>query len=148
MEAGTRSSYNNVPQEFNRKMFNHVDGFRLANNNYSMRQLLAEGIHPRCNQESGSLICEMYKHYKSRIASSTAIEDLGPSPGDYSVVSVHRQENVDLPERLEKVLDCLVAVRGKWDMPVMVSTHPGTRVRLEALARKDLGGIAFHEPFG
>jgi len=73
---------------------------------------------------------------------------LGLTPGRYFLVSVHRQENVDLPERLEKVLDCLVAVREKWNMPVMVSTHPRTRIRLEALAREDLDGITFHEPFG
>ena len=55
---------------------------------------------------------------------------------------------MDLPERLEKVLDCLVAVRDKWDMPVLVSTHPQTRIRLEALCRKDLERITFHEPIG
>ena len=70
------------------------------------------------------------------------------TPGGYFLVSVHRQENVDLPERPAKVLDCLVAVREKWNMPVMVSTHPRTRTRLEALSRDDLDGITFHEPFG
>ena len=76
------------------------------------------------------------------------------TPGGYFLVSVQRQENVDLPERLAKVLDCLVAVREKWNMPVMVSTHPRTRTRtrtrtrLEALSRDDLGEITFHEPFG
>ena len=70
------------------------------------------------------------------------------TPGGYFLVSVQRQENVDLPERLAKVLDCLVAVREKWNIPVMVSTHPRTRIRLEALSRNGLGGIAFHEPFG
>jgi UDP-N-acetylglucosamine 2-epimerase (non-hydrolysing) len=113
-----------------------------------MRNLLAEGIHPRCVQKTGSPIREIYEHYKDKIGSSAAVEDLGLTPGGYFLVSVHRQENVDLPERLEKVLDCLVAVREKWGMPVMVSTHPRTRVRLEALARKDLEGITFHEPFG
>jgi UDP-N-acetylglucosamine 2-epimerase (non-hydrolysing) len=73
---------------------------------------------------------------------------LNLTPGGYFLVSVHRQENVDLPERLAKVLDCLVAVREKWNIPVMVSAHPRTRIRLEALSRDDLGGIAFHEPFG
>jgi UDP-N-acetylglucosamine 2-epimerase (non-hydrolysing) len=73
---------------------------------------------------------------------------LGLTPGGYFLVSVHRQENVDMPARLEKVLDCWIAVRDKWNIPVLVSTHPRTRVRLEALARKDLEGITFHEPFG
>jgi len=148
MEAGNRSFDNNVPEELNRKMVDHIASFNLPYNDYSMRNLLAEGIHPRFIQKTGSPIQEIYEHYKDKIAASTAVADLGLSPGGYFLVSVHRQENVDLPERLEKVLDCLVAVREKWNMPVMVSTHPRTRVRLEALARKDLEGITFHEPFG
>ena len=148
MEAGNRSFDNNVPEELNRKMVDHVASFNLPYNDYSMRNLLAEGIHPRFIQKTGSPIREIYEHYKDKIAASSAIADLGLSPGGYFLVSVHRQENVDLPERLEKVLDCLVAVREKWNMPVMVSTHPRTRVRLEALGRKDLEGITFHEPFG
>jgi len=148
MEAGNRSFDNNVPEELNRKMVDHVASFNLPYNDYSMRNLLAEGIHPRFIQKTGSPIREIYEHYKDKIAKSTVVEDLGLTPRSYFLVSVHRQENVDLPERLEKVLDCLVAVREKWNMPVMVSTHPRTRVRLEALARKDLEGITFHEPFG
>jgi UDP-N-acetylglucosamine 2-epimerase (non-hydrolysing) len=148
MEAGNRSFDNNVPEELNRKMVDHIASFNLPYNDYSMRNLLAEGIHPRFIQKTGSPIREIYEHYKDKIAASTAVADLGLSLGGYFLVSVHRQENVDLPERLEKVLDCLVAVREKWGMPVMVSTHPRTRVRLEALAREDLEGITFHEPFG
>jgi UDP-N-acetylglucosamine 2-epimerase (non-hydrolysing) len=148
MEAGNRSFDNNVPEELNRKMVDHVASFNLPYNDYSMRNLLAEGIHPRFIQKTGSPIQEIYEHYKDKIAASTAVEDLNLTPGGYFLVSVHRQENVDLPERLEKVLDCLVAVREKWNMPVMVSTHPRTRVRLEVLAREDLEGITFHEPFG
>ena len=148
MEAGNRSFDNNVPEELNRKMVDHVASFNLPYNDYSMRNLLAEGIHPRFIQKTGSPIREIYEHYKDKIAASTAVADLGLSLGGYFLVSVHRQENVDLPERLEKVLDCLVAVREKWNMPIMVSTHPRTRIRLEALSREDLGGIVFHEPFG
>jgi UDP-N-acetylglucosamine 2-epimerase (non-hydrolysing) len=148
MEAGNRSFDNNVPEELNRKMVDHVASFNLPYNDYSMRNLLAKGIHPRFIQKTESPIREIYEHYKDKIAASTAVADLGLSPGGYFLVSVHRQENVDLPERLEKVLDCLVAVREKWNMPVMVSTHPRTRVRLEALVRRDLEGIFFHEPFG
>jgi UDP-N-acetylglucosamine 2-epimerase (non-hydrolysing) len=148
MEAGNRSFDNNVPEELNRKMVDHVASFNLPYNDYSMRNLLAEGIHPRFIQKTGSPIREIYEHYKDKIAASTAVADLGLSPSGYFLVSVHRQENVDPPERLAKVLDCLVAVREKWNIPVMVSTHPRTRIRLEALSRDDLGGIAFHEPFG
>jgi len=148
MEAGNRSFDNNVPEELNRKMVDHVASFNLPYNDYSMRNLLAEGIHPRFIQKTGSPIREIYEHYKDKIAASTAVEDLGLTANGYFLVSVHRQENVDLPERLEKVLDCLVAVRDHWNLPVLVSTHPRTRSRLEALARKNLQDITFHEPFG
>ena len=148
MEAGNRSFDNNVPEELNRKMVDHVASFNLPYNDYSMRNLLAEGIHPRFIQKTGSPIREIYEHYKDKIAASTAVEDLGLTANGYFLVSVHRQENVDLPERLEKVLDCLVAVRDHWNLPVIVSTHPRTRVRLEALNRAGLEGITFHEPFG
>ena len=148
MEAGNRSFDNNVPEELNRKMVDHVASFNLPYNDYSMRNLLTEGIHPRFIQKTGSPIGEIYEHYKDKIAASRVVEDLGLKKGEYFLVSVHRQENVDLPERLEKVLDCLVAVRDKWQLPVMVSTHPRTRVRLESLGRGDLEGITFHEPFG
>ena len=148
MEAGNRSFDNNVPEELNRKMVDHVASFNLPYNDYSMRNLLAEGIHPRFIQKTGSPIREIYEHYKDKISASTAVEDLGLKANGYFLVSVHRQENVDLPERLEKVLDCLVAVRDHWNLPVLVSTHPRTKIRLEALNRSGLDGITFHEPFG
>ena len=148
MEAGNRSFDNNVPEELNRKMVDHVASFNLPYNDYSMRNLLAEGIHPRFIQKTGSPIREIYEHYESKIAASTAVEDLGLTPNGYFLVSVHRQENVDLPERLTKVVDCLLAVRDHWNLPVVVSTHPRTKVRLEALNRSGLEGITFHEPFG
>jgi UDP-N-acetylglucosamine 2-epimerase (non-hydrolysing) len=148
LDADNRGFDNNVPKDPNRKMVDHVESFNLPYNDYSMRNLLAEGIHPRFIQKTGSPIREIYEHYKDKIVKSTIVEDLGLTPGGYFLVSVHRQENVDLPERLEKVLDCLVAVRDEWNLPVMVSTHPRTRNKLEALSRNDLEGITFHEPFG
>ena len=148
MEAGNRSFDNNVPEELNRKMVDHVASFNLPYNDYSMRNLLAEGIHPRFIQKTGSPIREIYNHYKAKIAASTAVEDLGLTPNGYFLVSIHRQENVDLPDRLEKVLNCLIAVRDEWKIRVMVSTHPRTRARLKAFDPKGMDGITFHEPFG
>jgi UDP-N-acetylglucosamine 2-epimerase (non-hydrolysing) len=148
MEAGNRSFDANVPEELNRRMVDHVASFNLPYNDYSLRNLLAEGIHPRRICVTGSPIREIYEHYKDKIASSTALEDLGLKKGEYFLASVHRQENVDLPERLEKVLECLVAVRDEYKLPVLVSTHPRTRKSLEELGRGELEGITFHEPFG
>ena len=148
MEAGNRSFDKNVPEELNRKMVDHVASFNLPYNDYSMRNLLNEGIHPRKIQKTGSPIAEIYAHYKSKIESSKALEKLSLKKDSYILVSVHRQENVDAPERLAKVLDCLRALRDRFSLPVLVSTHPRTKARLANVANSDLSGINFHVPFG
>jgi UDP-N-acetylglucosamine 2-epimerase (non-hydrolysing) len=148
MEVGNRCFDNNVPEELNRKMIDHLASFNLPCDDYSMRNLLAEGIHLRFIQKTGSPIREIHEHFKDKIAASTAVKDLALSPTGYFLVSVQRQENKDPPERLEKVFDCLVAVHEKWGLPVMMSAHPRTRFCLEDLARKNLEGITFYDPFG
>jgi UDP-N-acetylglucosamine 2-epimerase (non-hydrolysing) len=148
MEAGNRSFDNNVPEELNRKMVDHVASFNLPYNDYSMRNLLNEGIHPRRIQKTGSPIAEIYGAYKNKIDASSILEEVKLSKGGYFLVSIHRQENVDLPARLELVLDCLRALRDHFKLPVLVSTHPRTKVRLAALSQENLEGIVFHEPFG
>ena len=148
MEAGNRSFDNNVPEELNRKMVDHVASFNLPYNDYSMRNLLNEGIHPRRVQKTGSPIAEIYGAYRDKIEASSILEDVKLSKGGYFLVSIHRQENVDHPARLEMVLDCLRALRDHFGLPVLVSTHPRTKVRLSALSQENLDGIIFHEPFG
>jgi UDP-N-acetyl-L-fucosamine synthase len=148
MEAGNRSFDNNVPEELNRKIVDHVASFNLPYNDYSMRNLLNEGVHPRFVHKTGSPMREIYFHFKSRIESSNVLERLSLSSGQYFLVSLHRQENVDSPVRLKLALDALVAVRDEWGLPVLVSTHPRTRKRLEELFHESLPGIVFHEPFG
>jgi UDP-N-acetylglucosamine 2-epimerase (non-hydrolysing) len=133
MEAGNRSFDANVPEELNRKMVDHVASFNLPYNEYSLRNLLTEGIHPRNICITGSPIKEIYEHYKGKIAKSNVLKELSLQKDGYFLVSVHRQENVDLPERLEAVVDCLIAVRDKWGLPVLVSTHPRTKAKLEKL---------------
>jgi UDP-N-acetylglucosamine 2-epimerase (non-hydrolysing) len=98
--------------------------------------------------KSGSPIREIYDHFKVKIDQSTVLESLGLMPKQYFVVSIHRQENVDSPERLRMVLQSLKNVRDAYGFPVLVSTHPRTRKRLEALSTTNLPGIDFHEPFG
>jgi UDP-N-acetyl-L-fucosamine synthase len=148
MEAGNRSFDNNVPEELNRKMVDHVASFNLPYNDYSMRNLLTEGIHPRFVHKTGSPMREIYEHYKRKIEKSDVVERLELSKGGYFLVSLHRQENVDNSARLKRALESLVAVRSKWGLPILVSTHPRTRKRLEGLASDSLPGINFHEPFG
>jgi UDP-N-acetylglucosamine 2-epimerase (non-hydrolysing) len=148
MEAGNRSFDANVPEELNRRMVDHVASFNLPYNDYSLRNLLAEGIHPRTVCVTGSPIKEIYEYNKGKIAKSNVLKELGLQKDGYFLVSVHRQENVDLPERLEAVVECLIAVRDKWGLPVLVSTHPRTKARLEKLALLKVEGLNFHEPFG
>ena len=148
MEAGNRSFDANVPEELNRRMVDHVASFNLPYNDYSLRNLLAEGIHPRRICITGSPIREIYEHYKDKIAASTIVEDMKLTQDGYFLVSVHRQENVDQEDRLKKILECLMAVRDEWKLPILVSTHPRTKKRLEEFGLEKVEGINFHEPFG
>ncbi|MBX7268040.1 UDP-N-acetylglucosamine 2-epimerase (non-hydrolyzing) [Micromonospora sp. Llam7] len=150
MEAGNRCFDLNVPEETNRRLVDHVADFNLVYTEHARRNLLAEGLHPRRILHTGSPMREVLEHYKPEIESSRILSQLDLTPGRYVLVSAHREENVDQPARLRRLLDCLAAVRDRWGHPVLVSTHPRTRKRIEALAPDAtvLDGIAFHEPFG
>ncbi|BFU42437.1 non-hydrolyzing UDP-N-acetylglucosamine 2-epimerase [Krasilnikovia sp. MM14-A1004] len=150
MEAGNRCFDLNVPEETNRRMVDHVSDFNLVYTEHARRNLLAEGLHPRRIMHTGSPMREVLDYYRPGIESSTVLRRLELEPGGYFLVSAHREENVDDPGRLGQLLECLRAVRAEWGLPVLVSTHPRTRKRLEQ--RTDdpstLEGIVFHEPFG
>ena len=149
MEAGNRCFDLNVPEETNRRMVDHVSDFNLVYTEHARRNLLAEGLHPRRILKTGSPMREVLNAYREQIDASTVLEDKGLSEGGYFLVSAHREENVDRPERLQQLLDCLTAVHEKFDMPVFVSTHPRTRKRLEALPDwEEPEGIIFSEPLG
>ncbi|GGM04653.1 MULTISPECIES: non-hydrolyzing UDP-N-acetylglucosamine 2-epimerase [Micromonospora] len=150
MEAGNRCFDLNVPEETNRRLVDHIADFNLVYTEHARRNLLAEGLHPRRILHTGSPMREVLAHHAGEIAASRVLDRLDLTPGRYVVVSAHREENVDHPDRLRRLLDCLGAVRDRWGLPVLVSTHPRTRKRLESLApdASTLDGIAFHEPFG
>ncbi len=148
MEAGNRSFDSNVPEELNRKMVDHVSSFNLPYNDYSMRNLLSEGIHPRRIHKTGSPIAEIYSFHKNAIERSDVLSQLDLQSRKYILVSVHRQENVDLPHRLGSVLNCLRGLRDHFGLPILVSTHPRTAIKLKSLNETNLDGINFHEPFG
>ncbi|MEV6815832.1 UDP-N-acetylglucosamine 2-epimerase (non-hydrolyzing) [Micromonospora sp. NPDC051296] len=150
MEAGNRCFDLNVPEETNRRLVDHVADFNLVYTEHARRNLLAEGLHPRRILHTGSPMREVLEHYRPEIEGSRVLSQLDITPGRYVMVSAHREENVDQPARLRRLLDCLAAVRDRWGHPVLVSTHPRTRKRLEALAPDAtvLDGISFHEPFG
>jgi UDP-N-acetylglucosamine 2-epimerase (non-hydrolysing) len=150
MEAGNRCFDLNVPEETNRRLVDHIADFNLVYTEHARRNLLAEGLHPRRILHTGSPMREVLDHYWPDVERSSVLRQLELEPGGYFLVSAHREENVDDPARLRRLLGCLRAVRGTWSLPVLVSTHPRTRKRLEALAGDGmtLDGVAFHEPFG
>ena len=147
MEAGNRCFDENVPEETNRRLVDHVADFNLVYTEHARRNLLAEGLHPRRILKTGSPMKEVLAAHARRIDASDAVERLGLAPQGYLLVSAHREENVDDPGRLNQLLDSLEAVAAETGLPVLVSTHPRTRKRLDALGRST-DRITFHEPLG
>lgn len=149
MEAGNRCFDLNVPEETNRRMIDHVSDFNLVYTEHARRNLVAEGLHPRRILKTGSPMREVLQAYQDRILGSPALEKLGLRERGYFLVSAHREENVDSPQRLRMLLACLQAVHSSFGLPVFVSTHPRTRKRLEALPDWEAPrGITFAEPMG
>jgi UDP-N-acetylglucosamine 2-epimerase (non-hydrolysing) len=149
MEAGNRCFDENVPEETNRRLVDHVADFNLVYTEHARRNLLAEGLHPRRILMTGSPMREVLEHFRGRIEESDAVSRLGLERYKYFLVSAHREENVDPPGRLQMLVDGLLAVHDKWELPVVVSTHPRTRKRIEALGA-ELGSadIRWMAPFG
>lgn len=147
MEAGNRCFDENVPEETNRRLVDHVADFNLVYTEHARRNLLAEGLHPRRILKTGSPMKEVLAAHADRIEASSVLADLGLERGRYVLVSAHREENVDNPDRLHALLDCLERTVAELGLPVLVSTHPRTRKRLDALGR-EVEGITFHEPLG
>ena len=147
MEAGNRSFDENVPEETNRRLVDHVADFNLVYTEHARRNLIAEGLHPQRILKTGSPMTEVLAAQSDAINRSDVLERLGLKPQGYLLVSAHRQENVDNPARLNRLLDCLEAAVRETGRPALVSTHPRTRKRLDALGR-DAEGVQFHEPLG
>lgn len=148
MEAGNRCFDENVPEETNRRLVDHVADFNLVYTEHARRNLLAEGLHPRRILLTGSPMKEVLMHHLGQFAASTILDTLSLERGRYLLVSAHREENVDNPARLGELLDSLVAASERFSLPVLVSTHPRTRNRLEELGRELPESLIFHKPLG
>ncbi|MBO1755769.1 non-hydrolyzing UDP-N-acetylglucosamine 2-epimerase [Allobranchiibius sp. CTAmp26] len=149
MEAGNRCFDENVPEETNRRLVDHVADFNLVYTEHARRNLLAEGIHPRRILKTGSPMREVLQSYRTQIDASTVLADRGLTSGQYLLVSAHREENVDSPDRLRSLLAGLHAVQASQGLDVFVSTHPRTRKRLEALPDwSESPHITFSDPLG
>jgi UDP-N-acetylglucosamine 2-epimerase (non-hydrolysing) len=149
MEAGNRCFDANVPEEINRKMVDHLADFNLVYTEHARRHLLREGLHPRFVYLTGSPMREVLDYFHARIAASNILESLQLAAGKYFIVSVHREENVDHRPHLVKILDALRSLHDTFGYPVVVSTHPRTRKRLESLSiEREDADIRFLKPFG
>ena len=149
MEAGNRSFDRNVPEETNRRLVDHASDFNLVYTEHARRNLLAEGIHPRRIYLTGSPMREVLDHYLDRIQGSDVLARLGLEKGRYFIASLHREENVDSKDRLRSLVGTLNALVEAFGFPLILSTHPRTRKRLDSLADVSLDPrISDLEPFG
>jgi UDP-N-acetylglucosamine 2-epimerase (non-hydrolysing) len=150
LEAGNRSFDERVPEEINRRLVDHLSDVNLPLTEHARRYLLAEGLRPELIFKIGSPMSEVLAHYWPRIEASRVMADLQLQPGGYFLVSAHREENVDPPERLRDLLATLNALAERYGQRVIVSTHPRTRRRLQDLGAPDPadGRIEFRTPFG
>ena len=156
MEAGNRCFDFNVPEEINRRIIDHIADFNLVYTEHARRHLLSEGLPHRRIYLTGSPMNEVLNYYLPKIKASTILESLKLSAKRYFVVSVHREENVDNPENLKKIIEVLNALSKKYNYPIIVSTHPRTRKRIEALKKLKVDSsklianknIKFLKPFG
>jgi UDP-N-acetylglucosamine 2-epimerase (non-hydrolysing) len=149
MEAGNRCFDQRVPEELNRKVLDHLSDINMVLTEHARRYLIAEGIRPETIIKTGSHMEEVLDHYMSKILASDVLTREGLAEGQFFVVSAHREENVDTPDNLRDLLDTLRALADTYRYPIIVSTHPRTRKRLEAIGESlDHPLIRFSKPFG
>ena len=151
MEAGNRCFDQRVPEELNRKVIDHLSDINMVLTEQARHYLLCEGIRPETVIKTGSSMVEVLNNHREQIENSDVLERLELQPGKFFVVSSHREENVDYPENFQNLFKTLNAVVDKYRMPVIVSTHPRTRKKMEALGiSPDRGDrlLRFMKPLG
>lgn len=149
MEAGNRSFDFNVPEEINRRIIDHIADFNLVYTEHARRHLISEGLLHRRIYLTGSPMKEVVDYYMTKIEKSTILNTLDLKVKSYFVVSTHREENVDSPENLRKIIAVLNQLAENYNVPVIVSTHPRTRKRMEQLSDINLDSrVQYLKPFG
>jgi len=152
MEAGNRCFDQNVPEETNRKIIDHIADFNLVYTDHARRHLLSEGLPHRRIYLTGSPMKEVLDYYMLKIKRSESLKSLSLKANSYFLVSTHREENVDNPEIFKKILTLLEKLTEIYDFPIIVSTHPRTKKRMETLnesTKKQINSkILFMKPFG
>lgn len=148
MEAGNRCFDSRVPEEINRRIVDHTADIHLTYSEIAREYLLREGLPPDQIIKTGSPMREVIEHYKDDIDASNVLERLGLKINQFFLISLHREENVDTPEILKKFVNILFALVEKYELPIIISTHPRTRKRIDALKGVDHPKIHFLKPFG
>ena len=148
MEAGNRCFDFRVPEEINRKIVDHISDINLTYSEIARDYLLREGLPPDQVIKTGSPMREVLDQYSEQINTSDILNNLDLKAHKYFLISSHREENVDSPENLSKIINVLNNLAHQYDMPIIFSTHPRTRNRLEDLNIKTNPLIRFLKPFG
>ena len=149
MEAGNRCFDQRVPEELNRKVLDHLSDINLVLTEHARHYLLAEGIRPETVIKTGSHMEEVLDFYMHKIQASTILDQEGLKQDEFFIVSTHREENVDTEQNLLDLLETLQALAKTYQYPIIVSTHPRTKKRLESLDVKEVHPlIRFVKPLG
>ena len=148
MEAGNRCFDFRVPEEINRRIVDHTSDINLTYSAIARDYLLREGFPPDQIIKTGSPMREVLEYYSAEIDSSDIIDKLSLVPHQYFLISSHREENVDSPENLMKIINVLNGLATRYKSPIIFSTHPRTRKRLEELGVETNPLIQFLKPFG
>jgi UDP-N-acetylglucosamine 2-epimerase (non-hydrolysing) len=148
-EAGNRCFDQRVPEELNRKVLDHLSDINFPLTEHARRYLLAEGVRPDTIIKPGSPMKEILNFYSEEIKASSVLTRLGLEKNEFFIVSAHREENIDSVENFNDLLDSLNAIAKKYKFPIIISTHPRTKIKLESLNRKDINPlIQFAKPLG
>jgi UDP-N-acetylglucosamine 2-epimerase (non-hydrolysing) len=139
MEAGNRCFDMRVPEEINRRIVDHTADINLTYSTIARDYLLREGLPPDRVIKTGSPMFEVLNHFREGIEAADVLERLGLEEGKYFVVSAHREENVDSDRNFLALVDTLNVVAEQYGYPLIVSTHPRTQKRVDAM------GVQFHE---
>lgn len=148
MEAGNRCFDQRVPEEINRRIVDHTADVNLTYSTIARECLLSEGLPPDLVIKTGSPMAEVLAHYQPRIDASDVLGRLGLSAGQFFVVSAHREENVDSDVNFRKLVGLLNSVAEQYGLPVIVSTHPRTQKRVEAMGATFHAKVQLLKPLG
>ncbi len=148
MEAGNRCFDQRVPEEINRKIVDHISDINLTYSTIARENLLREGLSPDMVIKTGSPMMEVLHHHRAGIEQSSILDKLKLTPGEYFVVSSHREENVDQKENLLKIVGILDQVANTYGFPIILSTHPRMQKRIDEWQVQFHPLVQLAKPFG